>query len=382
MKVLIIPSWYPEGEDKLMGIYHKEYAYALSKNGVDVDMLHISRRGLRDAFKYIFMKKLEIDKEDGYTVYKLKMLNTEKINTKLYMHTYYKRLEKLYKYYLKHNSKPDILHGQVTIPAGYAVAKLGKKYNIPVIITEHSSGFIENYFNDKYIDYSKYVINNSTYSTVSNLMKERLKKYSNKCEIIPNLVDTDKYKVKRYKRGKTLNLVNICALRKGKGIEYIIEALSILVNKKKIKDIHLNIVGDGYLMNYYKETAEELNVDKYITFHGQKTRDEIIDILSKNDIFVVGSNYETFCIPGVEALASGIPIVSTKCGGIEEYLDKKCGELCEVKNPEDIANKIEYVSKNLDKYDVNYLRKVSDRFSYKNGTDIAKKIYKKILDNK
>ena len=132
-------------------------------------------------------------------------------------------------------------------------------------------------------------------------------------------------------------------------------------------------------MNYYKETAEELNVDKYITFHGQKTRDEIIDILSKNDIFVVGSNYETFCIPGVEALASGVPIVSTKCGGIEEYLDKKCGELCEIKNPEDMANKIEYVSKNLDKYDINYLRKVSDRFSYKNGTDIAKRIYKKIL---
>ena len=295
------------------------------------------------------------------------------------MHIYYKKLEKLYKYYLKNNSKPDILHGQVTIPAGYAVTKLGKKYNIPVIITEHSSGFIENYFNDKYINYSKYVINNSTYSTVSNIMKERFKKYSNKCEIIPNLVDTDKFKIKRYKRGKTLNLVSICALRNGKGIEYIIKALNILISEKKLKNVHLNIVGDGYLMNYYKETAHELNVDKYITFHGQKTRDEIVDILSKNDILVVGSNYETFCIPGVEALASGLPIVSTKCGGIEEYLDKKCGELCEIKNPKDMADKIEYVYKNLDKYDVNYLRSVSDKFSYKNVSNIAKKIYKDLL---
>ena len=128
-------------------------------------------------------------------------------------------------------------------------------------------------------------------------------------------------------------------------------------------------------MNFYKETADELNMSKYITFHGQKTNKEIIELLSKNDIFVVGSRYETFCIPGVEALASGIPIVTTKCGGIEEYIDKKCGELCKSRDAIDIADKIEYVYKNLDKYDVNYLRSVSDRYSYKNVCDKAKEIY-------
>ena len=374
MKVLIIPSWYPEGEDKLMGIYHKEYAYALSKSNVEVDMLHISRQGIRHPIKYLFMKKLEIDNEDGYNVYKLKMLNTEKINTKLFMNTYTKKLNKLFKYYLKNNSKPDILHAEVTIPAGYAVAKLGKKYNIPVVLTEHSSGFMD-FFNGKYKDYSMYALNNSYYTTVSNMMKKQLSTISDKCDILPNLINTDKYKVKRYKRGNTLNLITICALRKGKGIEKVIEALNVLVNEKNIKNVHLNIVGDGYLMNFYKETADELNMSKYITFHGQKTNKEIIELLSKNDIFVVGSRYETFCIPGVEALASGIPIVTTKCGGIEEYIDKKCGELCKSRDAIDIADKIEYVYKNLDKYDVNYLRSVSDRYSYKNVCDKAKEIY-------
>ena len=82
MKVLVIPSWYPEGKDKLLGIYHKEYCHGLSKNGFDIDMLYISRIGLRDIFKYICMKKLEIDNENGYNVYKLKMLSLEKINIK------------------------------------------------------------------------------------------------------------------------------------------------------------------------------------------------------------------------------------------------------------------------------------------------------------
>ena len=213
------------------------------------------------------------------------------------------------------------------------------------------------------------------------MMKQQLSKISDKCDILPNVVETSKFKVKRYKRGNTLNLISVCALRKGKGIETIMGALDILVNKFKIKNVHLNVVGDGYLMNYYKETASELNVDKYISFLGQKSKDEVIDLLSKNDILVVGSRYETFCIPGVEALASGMPIVSTKCGGIEEYLDDKCGELCEINNPEDMASKIKNVYNKLDKYDIKYLRSVADRFSYENVCKLAIDIYKKILDN-
>ena len=132
MKVLIIPSWYPEGEDKLMGIYHKEYTYALGLNGVDVDMLHISRQSIRHPLRYLFKKNVIIDEETNYKVYKGKILEIKKICNPLFMNLYYKKLEKLYKYYLKNNSKPDILHAEVTIPAGYAVSKLGKKYGIPV----------------------------------------------------------------------------------------------------------------------------------------------------------------------------------------------------------------------------------------------------------
>ena len=88
-------------------------------------------------------------------------------------------------------------------------------------------------------------------------------------------------------------------------------------------DVHLDLVGDGYLMDYYKTVAKDLGVEDYITFHGKKTREEISTILSNNDIFVVSSRLETFCIPGIEALASGLPIVSTSCLGPEEYIDEE-----------------------------------------------------------
>ena len=83
MKVLVIPSWYPNGTDKLMGIYHKEYAYALTKMGIDVDMLFVYRQRLSNPIKYIFMKKREVDIEETYKVYKIMMMDIEKINIKL-----------------------------------------------------------------------------------------------------------------------------------------------------------------------------------------------------------------------------------------------------------------------------------------------------------
>ena len=351
MKVLVIPSWYPDENDKLLGIYHKEYATAISNNNIDVDMLYISRIGISKIFKYPFMMKKQIDNEKTYKVYKYKMLDISKISKKLQLKLYAKKLETFYKDYLKLNTKPDIIHSMVTLPSGYACAKLGKKYNIPVLVTEHSSNYYQ-YFKGVNKKFGEYVLKNTTFSTVSNYMKNELN--LDKCYVIPNIVDTKIFNIKKHKNNKSLNLVTISAFRIGKNLEDIIKALSLLIYERNIKNVHLDIIGDGYLMSNLKEISKELNVYDYITFHGKKTKEEISKILSKNDIFIVASKLETFCIPGIEALAASLPVVSSKCKGPEEYIDRKSGELFEVGNINEMCDKIIKVSKNLDKYDSKY----------------------------
>ena len=227
MRVLVIPSWYPDGEDKLMGIYHKEYAHALSKYDVDVDMLVVFRERLKKPFKFLFEKKNSVYKEDGYNVYLTRTLDLEKVNIDMHMNIYYKKLERLFKKYVKKNGMPDVLHAEVTYPAGYAVCKLGKKYNIPVLVQEHASGFMQ-YFSGKYEKFGKYVLDNSKFSTVSNLMKKELGREDTL--ILPNIVDTavfDKEKVKR--DDKNLNLITVSAFRKGKGVEFLCDLFAALL---------------------------------------------------------------------------------------------------------------------------------------------------------
>ena len=381
MKVLMIPTWYPNGKDQLMGIYHKEFCEAISKDPeIDIDMLFVETTRLSEPFKSLTAKKWEIIEEKGYKVYISRMINLNKISAKWQFKRYVKRVEKAFEKYLKANAKPDILHAQVTLPAGYATCLIGEKYGIPVVVTEHASHFYES-FEGENAKYAQFVLNHAYFTSVSKYMLNKLPYGIERKAVIPNLVDTDSYKLDR-KPIKGLRIVNVSAFRSGKRIEDLLAALKIIVNEKKIDDVKLTIVGDGYLNSYYKNKCHELELDNYVDFVGRKSKKEIAEILNKNNVFVIASRLETFCIPGIEALASGMPVISTKCKGPEEYIDDKCGKLVDVEDAQGMANAICEVYDNIDKYDVNYLRSVADRFSSKSVCAIAKKIYNELLEEK
>lgn len=378
MNVLIIPTWYPNGKDMLMGVYHKEFCEALVKEkNLKVNMLFIERERLNNPIKYLFMKKDYIIEENGYKTYVKRMLNVERINFDFQMRQYVKTLEKAFKEYLKKNPKPDILHAEVTIPAGYATCILGKKYNIPVVVTEHAT-YYKDFFRGQNKKYTEFVLKNTYYTSVSKYMLEDLPDYVTKKKVIPNLVDTESFKLNR-KKIKGLRIAKVCAFRKGKRIEDLLSALRILIDKYKIEDVLLTIVGDGYLKSFYEEKCHELNLEDYVKFVGRKSKEEIAQILNENNMFVITSTNETFCIPGIEALASGMPVVSTKCFGPEEYIDEKSGKLVEIGNIEEIASAIASVYQNIEEYDIKYLRDIADRYSAKNVTDMALEVYQELI---
>ena len=378
MKVLVIPSWYPNGTDKLMGIYHKEFCEAISKK-IDVDMLYIDRQRLNSPIKYLFMKKKEIIKEKGYNVYIKKMLDVHKISADYQLKKYTQKLEELYLEYLKNNAKPDVIHAEVTIPAGYAACELGEKYHIPVVVTEHASYF-KRFFIGNNTKYGKYVLEHSYFTTVSKYMQKIILDMGYKCEVIPNLVDTTSFDIKR-KKINDLKLITVSALREGKRIDDIIEALKLIKEENKNIKASLAIIGDGFKENYYKDRCKELGMQDDVDFLGRKTKEEIVQILKNYNIFVIASEKETFCIPGIEALASGMPVVATKCLGPEEYINDKCGKLVSVGNIKEIKEAIIEVYNNLDKYDIKELKKQASKYSSDTISNLAIKIYKEISKN-
>lgn len=380
MHVLVIPTWYPNGSDKLIGIYHKEFTESLVKNGVKANILYIDRQPISHPIKYLFMKKYDCIKENNYNTYIKKMFDIRRISYSMSINNYCKSLEKAFIKYVKENGKPDILHAQVTIPAGYAACVLGKKYNIPVVVTEHSS-YYQRFFNNENIKYGKFVLNNSYYTTVSKYMCDWISKNQGKCDILPNLVDVESFNLNK-KKVNGLKLITISGLRRRKYIDNAVEALKVLIEDYNVKNASLTVVGDGQDELFFKNRTHELNMDKYVNFVGRKEKNEIAKLLSEHSIYVVSSDKETFCIPAIEAFASGLPVVSTKCLGPEEFINEKNGKLVSFGNIKEMADAILDVYNNIDKYDITYLRKTADNYSGKEVSNKAIKIYKQLLKEK
>lgn len=107
-------------------------------------------------------------------------------------------------------------------------------------------------------------------------------------------------------------------------------------------DWHLAIAGDGPLRNELASLCQKLGLGDRVSFLG--VRDDIPDLLSAADLFVLSSAWEGFPIVIGEAMACECVVVATDCGGVREFLGDS-GFLVEPKNPEALAAAISHALK-------------------------------------
>ena len=219
--------------------------------------------------------------------------------------------------------------------------------------------------------------------TISNQDKEDVIKYfkipKEKVNVVHNGVDIEQFKVLENKKElrrelgvkDTFTIIFVGHYYKNKGLMFLIKSLQYL----KDKNINCLIIGQDN-PTIYKEKAKELGVLDKIQFLGFRT--DVNRLMSVSDIFVLPTYNEPFGLVGVEALASGIPILMTKTQGPKDYLkDGKNGFFIK-RDEKDIAQKIEklYSDRELLKKMSIQAREDSLEFSWDN---VAKK-YLKVIE--
>jgi UDP-glucose:(heptosyl)LPS alpha-1,3-glucosyltransferase len=120
-----------------------------------------------------------------------------------------------------------------------------------------------------------------------------------------------------------------------KGLEFVIRSLPKLKTGAQ-----LLVVGNDSA-NGFRSLAKELGVADRVHFAGP--RNDLPDIYPAADIFVFPSLYETFALVCVEAMASGVPVLASRVGGIEDYLQDDENGLFIERDASDIAEKIDRV---------------------------------------
>jgi len=165
-------------------------------------------------------------------------------------------------------------------------------------------------------------------------------------KVIPYGIDFKKFRRKRADKkivnelglkGKTV-LIAVGRLSKQKGFEYLIKALSEV--KKKEKNFKLLLIGDGEEKKSLERLSKKMGLEEEIIFLGKVFHDKLPKYYHVADIFVLPSLYESFGIVFLEAMAAGLPIISTNVAAIPEVVDKKVGILVKPKNVNELAKAI------------------------------------------
>jgi glycosyltransferase involved in cell wall biosynthesis len=129
--------------------------------------------------------------------------------------------------------------------------------------------------------------------------------------------------------------------------------------------------------------ATTLGISDQAQFPGRLAREEVLTAMSHANAFVLSSRYETFGVVVIEALALGLPVVSTRCGGPESIVREQDGILVPVDNVEALAEAMVKIYESQNQYNPAEIRDACrDRFSEKAVANRLMKIYSDISSHR
>ena len=389
LNILFLSSWYPNRVLPTLGNFVQKHAEAVALKA-NVSALFVCA---------------DANNTEKYEIVETTLNNVHTVNVyyKKVQHSipFISQLQKANRYFRAHKKglkiidaklgKIDLVHHNILYPAGIIALYLKRTRGIRYIITENWTGYLPS--KNTQVSWlqrilSKKIAKNAACLTpVSKDLKEAMIRhgFDSSYEIIYNVMDTRlffplKDKTKREKI-KILHISTLDDAHKNvSGMLRVAEKLS-----KQRSDFEIFFIGDGDTAPHIK-TATALNIHKrFAFFEGTKTTSEVAEIMRHADCFILFSNYENLPCVMVEALASGIPVVSSTAGGIPEHINESLGILVK---PLDEAALLDALNKAIDnirsnKYDAQHLSDYArNNFSYEKIAEKFTDLYARILSEK
>lgn len=387
MHILLLPSWYPKNSNDVRGVFFRDQALALKDHGHIVGVVAPSMRSLRTLGKPGSNKYFPLFEHDNGVLTYRKEQFAAFPGLPYGNYWLFKRVAKeLLKRYIADNGKPEILHAHAAVFAGAAGAELSKEFDIPLVLTEHSTGFARQIYGNWELKLAKRAIEAANRCiavspALANVLRQDFPESKVSWKWIPNVV-ADRFKEPRRsdKNDRPLRFLNLALMTEKKGQFDLLKAFFELTREGLNSELWLG--GDGPIRPELERLAERAGIANKVRFLGLVQPDKVPELLAQIDVMVVSSHYETFGVVAAEALMAGVPVVATRCGGPECIVEGGDGLLVPPKRPDELTRAMAEVGTNLIEYDPKILAaRAKERFS---GSSIAKRLtieYENVLSS-
>ncbi len=291
------------------------------------------------------------------------------------------------------NNNIQLLHVHYAIPHASAaymakqiLAKEGK--HIPVITTLHGTDITLVGRDKTYRPVVTFSMNESDILTAvsDNLKEETYKNFSieKEIEVIHNFVDVKRFNKKPIDAFKKLIapndekiIVHASNFRKVKRVEDVLKAFLLINEKIPAK---LLLLGDGPERSSIEAAARDSNASDAIKFLGKQEQME--DILPIADLFLLTSEYESFGLAALEAMAAEVPVISTNAGGLPEIIiNGNCGYMSNVGDVDEMSRNAFLILNNKEthgQFKANALTQAK-KFDIENIVPQYEKLYQKLI---
>ncbi|HEU4768217.1 MAG TPA: glycosyltransferase [Pyrinomonadaceae bacterium] len=345
-RILFVPSWYPSLADPIAGVFIEEQAVALS-NDHDVAVLIPQMAAWRNVLKSNAPDRSVKKEQSGLAVYhEFARPMIPHGGESIDYDTFARAAENGFKKVVKEWGKPDIIHTHVVLPAGWSALGVGKRHGIPVVLTEHSSPFsmhLGTELSRRLVRETLTGVNQVI--AISPALVNHIHEFQPELpiEVIGESLRTDFFvpadRVDNVDKanGTGKSFFVAARLAEQKGLSHLIDAVHLLT-QKGMNSFEVVIGGDGPDRQKLEEQVQNLGVERYCRFLGGLNREQVRERMQKCDVFVLSSLHETFGVVVGEAMACGKPVISTRCGGPEFFVNDDNGVLVDVANAHALAD--------------------------------------------
>lgn len=264
-----------------------------------------------------------------------------------------------------HDDTPiDVIHAHFTYPEGAAATILGRRFGLPVVITEHN---LWRPWMDELprvrrqallaLDRADAVV---AVSRAAHMNIEAVALRPIPACIVPIGVDGAAFPLKTLLQGRAHRLLYVGWLNHIKGVDVLLRALALLVERRP--DVRLTLVGGSAYRNANRceqsihDLVVALRLDANVEFRGPQTETEVASAMREADVLVVPSRRESCGSVILEALSSGTPVVVTRSGGPEDIVTDDVGRIVQSDDPAALATAIERVLEDPARFEPERLR--------------------------
>lgn len=286
----------------------------------------------------------------------------------------------------------DILHVHYAIPhatSAHLAKEIIERKDFKFVTTLHGTDITLIGADPSYLKIVKFSIEKSDGVTaVSKYLADKtydIFDIKNKIEVIPNFVpdkflelDISEKKDSCFRQTDEIILTHISNFRPLKRILDLVYVMEKLIKKNKVR---LLMVGDGPDRAKMEQLCRELNLCNYITFLGKQ--ENVEDVLYATDVFLLPSSEESFGLAVLEALACGVPCVTTNAGGLPEVnIHNETGFNVEIGDIDSFAEHVEMIIRDrslMKKFSANARELASTKYHSDKIVPQYLKYYQKVL---